>query len=312
MSEYGFYLERARTTQAMLATMESAARRRPSDLALRINVASARKIADRAEQELEAVVIGEQIDLCRYRLIAPENGLFSVRGVSHSLGAFQDVFTFVYDALTDAPKQIARLARARHDETSLEFGYTFEGSLGVVLMAPRHLSLFGAGKFDDSIDAINAIFDISDEDELRDVAKRIGRAAVQKVFEWSNINFGEGFSVDLKWLSPSTIQKGRYLEWKQFERIAGLIGRTSDSEVRTITSRGVLVGFSSVAKTFHFVEPEGEAYRGQLSETFPVTREWTINRSYTAEIELEQKTNLATGDDIIRYRLRHLREMPDA
>lgn len=312
MSDYGFYLERARRAHAMLSAMEVAASRRPTDAALRLNVSSAKRLADRAAQELEKVAVNEQLDVCRYRLVAADSGTFSVRGVSRSLGAFQEVFTFVYDALASSPKQIARLAQDRYDETALEFGYSFEGSLGVVLVAPGGRSLFGSSKFDDALDAINAIFDISDENELRDAAVRIGRASVQKVFEWSNVNFREGFAVDLKWLTPSAIHKGRYLEWKQFERLASLIGRTSDVDTKFIVARGVLVGFSSVSKTFHFVEPDGEAYRGQLSEGFPSTREWTINRSYVADLGVEKTIRLATGDEITRYRLRDLRELPPA
>lgn len=57
MSDYGFYLERARKAHAMLSAMEAAASRRPADAALRLNVSSAKKLANRAAQELEKVAI---------------------------------------------------------------------------------------------------------------------------------------------------------------------------------------------------------------------------------------------------------------
>jgi hypothetical protein len=306
MSEYGFYLERARKASAMLTSMESAAVRRPHDAGLRLNVTSAQRLLARVENDLGAVAARDKVDLCRYRLVVSENSLFTVRGVSNSLRAFQEVFSFVYDALADGPKQTARLSRARHEETALEFGYSFEGSLGIVLIAPGQVSLFGEGKFDGTLDAINGVFDTSSEDALRDKVRALGRASIQKIYEWSNINFGEGFAVDLKWLTPSTIHKGRYLEWKEFERIASLIGRTSDSTIDTITAPGVLVGLSSVSKTFHFVIPDGETYRGQLAEGFPVSREWTINHPYIAEIGSDKITRLSTGEEITRHHLRSL------
>jgi hypothetical protein len=309
MSEYGFYLERARKASAMLASMEIAASRRPGDLALRLNVMSAQRLLARTERELVTVALREQIDLCRYRLIATGNGKFSVRGVSRSLGAFQEVFSFVYDAIADSPKQIARLPRARHDETSLEFGYTFDGSLGVVMIATRSLSLFGSSEFGAALDEINGVFDTTIEEDLREKVKKLGRASIQKIYEWSNINFAERFGVDLRWLTPSTIHKGRYLEWKEFERITSLIGRTSDTETKTISAVGTLVGFSSAFGTFHFVEPEGESFRGQVVQTFPTTREWTVNRTYIAKIEIRKITRLATGEEVVRNYLRDLEEV---
>jgi hypothetical protein len=308
MSDYGFYLERARKAHAALAALEVAAARRPTDRGMRLNVASAMKLAERADKELEDVAVSEQIDVCRYRLDVLENGDYLVRGVSRSLNAFQDVFTFVYDALVDSPKNIARLSRDRYDETAFGFGYTFAGSLGVLLIAPGSLSLFGEGRFDKTLDEINAVFDVTHESGLREAAKRIGKAGIQKVYEWSSVNFSERFSVDLKWLTPSTLHKGRYLSWREFERMTSLIGRTSDRETTSFSTTGVLVGFSSVGKTFHFVEPDGEAYRGQLSEAFPYSQEWTVNRSYFAEIEFEKVTRLATGEDVKRYRLHSLKE----
>ena len=308
MSVYGSYLERARAASSMLSSMEMAAGRRPADLGLRLNVLSARKIAERAERELEQISAREHIDICRYRMVVSGRDSFSVKGVSRSLDTFQEMFTFVYDAIEDAPKNIARLPRDRRSETALEFGYTFAGSLGVVLVAPGQLSLFGGGKFDDALDAINAMFDISAEDGMRDAARRLGKAAIQKVFEWSNANFGEGFDVDLKWLTPSSLQKGRYVPWIEFERVVGLIGRTSDKITTDFSTHGTLVGFSSVARTFHFVVPDGDSFKGQLAEAFPADQEWTINHPYAADLSSERTTTLATGDDVNRYRLHGLRD----
>jgi hypothetical protein len=290
----------------MLSAIEAVAARNPADLGMRLNVASAQKLAASADRDLNEIAAKEQIDLCRYRLFASHSGIFSVRGVSRSLDTFQEVFSVVFDATADTPKQKARLSKDRYQETALEFGYSFAGSLGVVLIAPGQLSLFGEGKFDRTLDTINSVFDIRDDDELRDTTRRIGKAGMQKIYEWSYANYIAGFSVDLKWLTPSTLQKGRYVEWTQFERVTSLIGRTSEQEATEQSVFGVLVGFDSVSKTFHLVEPNGDSFNGLLAESFPVSRKWTINQPYQADITVEKTTRLATGEEIRRFRLQRL------
>ena len=51
MSAYGSYLERARRAAAMVSGMEAAIARNPVDRSLRLNLASAQMLADRAEEE---------------------------------------------------------------------------------------------------------------------------------------------------------------------------------------------------------------------------------------------------------------------
>ena len=87
------------------------------------------------------------------------------------------MFSQIYDAMTRGPRDRAGVPPERRQETALEFGYSFSGSLGVVLVMPGQLSLF-EGKFDRTLDAINQMFEIQDDDHLRDAARNIGRAAI--------------------------------------------------------------------------------------------------------------------------------------
>ena len=306
MSAYGSYLERARRAAAMVSGMEAAIARNPVDRSLRLNLASAQMLADRAEEEFLEVARSEHVDVCRYKLVATGDDEFGLRGVSRSLDAFQEMFAHVYDAHAHGPRQRAGIPPERRQEAALEFGYSFAGSLGVVLLAPGQLNLFDS-KFDIVIQIINQIFDVRDDDELRDAAQRIGKAAVQKVYEWSQINFGSGFEVDLQWLNPASIHRGRYIPRSNFERVSSIIGQTSDKEVIPISTTGLLVGFNSVMKTFHLVEPDGDSFKGHLEDAFPLTREWTVNQMYDAVIIAEATTRYATGEEVKHYRLRELK-----
>jgi hypothetical protein len=188
----------------------------------------------------------------------------------------------------------------------LHFGYSYAGSLGVVLLAPSSRDLF-ATKFDDVVKTINDVFDIRDNFALRDAAKKIGPAAVRKLFEWSEANYIEGYDLDLRWTKSDSIEAGRYLESEQFGRLANLISLTSDVEEKSIKIRGILVGFDSVFKTFHLVVPEGESFKGQIDKDFPTYQDWTVNRRYEAVIHSEVTTRFSTGEETTKHRLAFLK-----
>ena len=80
-------------------------------------------------------------------------------------------------------------------------------------------------------------------------------------------------------------------------------------EERSVTTEGTLVGFDSVYKTFHFVVPDGESYKGQLAQGFPMHRDWTVNRRYGATIQSEVTTKFSTGEETSRFRLASLEQV---
>lgn len=300
MSDYGFFLDRARQAAGLVSRLEASLAGSPGDLGLRLTLASAVKMAERTERELYERAAAEQVDLCRYRLVRHSGAGFGVHSVSKSLELFQDAVSFVYHAVMGQPR--LKLGAMMRRETELLFGYSFAGSLGVVLLAPSERGLFYS-KFDDVVRTINQVFEIQDNSELRDAARTIGPAAIQKLYNWSAVNFESGYDLDLRWTNSNSLEFGSYVEAKQFGKLADLISLTSDVETATIRTRGVLVGFDSVIKTFHLVETDGESYKGQLQDGFPENRDWTVNQRYEATISSEVATRFSTGEETRKFRL---------
>lgn len=306
MSDYAFFLNRAREAAGMVSQLEAAFTRDPNDGGLQLSLRTAVRLAERAEKELWGVAATEHVDLVRYRLIRHISDTFAVHGVSRSLELFQESVSYIYEAVTGQPRIRAGLTRAAKKDSELLFGYSYAGSLGVVLLAPSSRGLF-VTKFDDVVQTINEVFDIRDNHELRDAARKIGPAAVRKLFEWSEANYAEGYDLDLRWTKSNSVETGRYLESRQFGRLADLISLTSDVEEKSVTTHGLLVGFDSVFKTFHFVEPDGESYKGQIAKDFPTHQDWTVNRRYEAVIQSEVTTRFATGEETTKHLLASLK-----
>ena len=269
-------------------------------------------MARRAEQELYDVASAEQVDICRYRLVSHRLGGYGLTSLSRSLEMFQEAVSYVYAAVggSGAVKPKGRLAREDRKESELMFGYSYAGSLGVVLLAPSERSLF-AMRFDDVVTTIGEVFDIQTSNELREAARMIGAPAISKLFGWARANHEAGYDLDLHWTKSNQVEAGRHLEVRDFGRLVELISATSDLEELLIRVYGTLVGFNSVYATFHIVEPDGESYKGRLADDFPTHQDWTVNKRYAATIKSEVTTRFSTDEQTSRFTLLSLEPEPE-
>ena len=305
MSDYVFYLDSAREAAALVSRLEEVFSRNPSDRAMRLTLRSAQRMAERTERELYEVARHDQVDVIRYRLVKPREQRFALEGVSKSLELFQEAVSYIYQAISGHPRMRASMSKADKRDSELLFGYSYAGSLGIVLLVPGQQDLF-RNKLDDVVQTIQGVFDIVSNDELRDTAKKIGRAAVRKIYEWSEANYEAGYDLDLRWTSANALETGRYLETRQFGSLANMISITSEVEKTTLRRSGTLVGFDAVLRRFHLVEPDGDSFKGALADGFPTHRDWTINHRYDAVMVSETTTKFATGEESTQLRLSSL------
>ncbi len=305
MSDIGFYVSRARQAYSRVSAISEELAKNPSDMALRASLASAERLAARADIDALDMSREKHIDVVRYRLIERTRHDFRVNDVTQSLLAFQDLLSHTYLALTAGPRTRAGLTVDARDKTTLNFGWTFPGSLGVVLLAPSEHRLF-EGRFDDTVAAMRDLVNSRDRDEVKDAGKVLGPAVVYKAFDWAKANTKGDFDLDLQWRLSEDRMVGGVIEKRTFEHFVDAVVTTNDVDTAPISTRGVLVGINSRTKSFHFVEPEGESYRGKLDDAFPSQHEWAINHAYDAEIVAQTTLEYATNEERTIYRLKNL------
>lgn len=306
MSDVAFYVNRARQVYSRIAALSEELARNPSDAALRASLASAEKFAARVETDALDAAREKHIDVVRYRLVERTRTTFRVNDVTQSLASFQDVLSHTFYALQSGPRQRAGLTVEMKEKTTLNFGWTFPGSLGVVLLAPSEHTLF-EGRFDDTVGALRDLINAADQDEIKDAGKALGPAVVQKAYDWAKANTRGDFDLDLQWRLSEDRIVGGLIEKPTFERFADAALVTQDVDVTPISTRGVLVGINSTTKTFHFVEPDGESYKGKLDDAFPSGHEWAINHTYEAELVARKVLAYATNEERTTYRLKILK-----
>lgn len=304
MSGLDSLLDRLRRAYASIAEIEQAALRVPGDQFLLANLASLKSDAEDLEAQWRQMAIREQKEVCRYRLIPTGTMQYAVPYVTRSLLDFQELFSQIYDSLVHGPKRRMRFSDDIAIETRFEFGFSYPGSLGIVLMVQGEPGFF-EDKYDQSIDALMQIAGVENEDSVRDMSSALGGAVVKRAFDWSRINLSAGYTVDIGWTTAKGHSRGGTIDVSTFGRVVEIISRTSDVEKETIRMPGVLMGIDAKAKRFRFVSYDGNGppYSGFLSESFPLRHPWSINTSYTAQITVESLTEYATQITKETYRL---------
>lgn len=294
MSDFASVLEKNRALASRLVLLERELAQNPGDYALEKDLRAITRLSQRYEQEFLDFAGADQIDVCKYR-INPAGKSYLIKNVTESLSRFQDVITSIYDSKISGPKSRARYGREVHANSALRFGYTFSGSLGIVLTLPSSRDLF-SGQFDDVVDAFQQILNVKDEYEVRDISRHLGMAVLGQVYRWASNNSSSEYSLDIRWTRSDGVQRGEYIENDRLKKITDIIGITKDSEDTHLQKSGILVGINvkTHAGSFHIVVPDAESYTGRLADGFDRTQHWEVNTRYTANIIEHRVTHFAT------------------
>lgn len=266
----------------------------PASKALRINLAAKQKLANQMRDRLLQAAQERSVEICNYRLIQVKDRRYGLSYVSDSMLNYQYLFTQVHDAKKNGPKAKATFGNDMLEESMLEIGYTYSGSLGVVLMVPSDPDLFDRTNLDSSIDTFFQVIEIERTPDLRQVAKDLGNAVIKRVHDWSAANVKGGFDADVRWSRSDGRQLGQLVQHGRMEKLVNLIEATSASENDVIEVIGTLVGIDVKAGTFHLVVPNGDDYRGSLSRDFDRNVEIRVNKTYFARISETRTTIYAT------------------
>lgn len=281
MSDIAFAVERVREAFAMISQLEAALARDPFDKGLQMNLAATRKMALRSEEELLSFSGRQKIEVCKYRLVPETAEGFAVSAVSQSMGGYQSLFSQIYDAKKNGGKANAVIGREALSESELEFGYSYSGSLGMVLLTKGTGSqdMFG-GTFNASIDALFEVLSIEKQSDVRRIAAELGLAVVKRLHAWSNANRKAGFAADVRWTRADGRQQGQVVDSDAMTAMVELIDATSDEVIEKKNVVGQLVGVDLKARTFHVIGPGGISYRGALAADFPAEESIVVGRPY--------------------------------
>src|SRR6516165_2221990 len=136
MSEIASAVERTRKAFASVSRLEEALARAPSDRSLQLNLSAMRKLALQSQEQLFEFSKRVHVEVCNYRLVPEATDGYALAYVSASMLEYQNLFSQIYDAKRNGAKTRAVIGKDALQESALEFGYSYAGSLGMVLLRP--------------------------------------------------------------------------------------------------------------------------------------------------------------------------------
>jgi len=299
--------DKLRDTHAAVARLESELAADGNDPGLGLMLESLIQRQKSLETAFLEAAYRDQIEVCSYRLIKEQDENFPVAALGDTLKGFQTWLTTIFDAIRTGPKDKARPSADIVQQTALDFGYAFAGSLGLVFTIPNERLLIGESDLDLAVDAMFRMLHSQKQEELAEFAHAYGVSAIRRMYDWAYTHARYAISADIKWKRKEQIRKEVLLQAPEAAYLCRLIESTNEIEGEEITVMGQLVGGDTVTNTFHLKFPNSPDIKGQMSKTFSYSGELILDRNYKATL-LETKTiHYSTDSEKIDHILLTLR-----
>jgi hypothetical protein len=303
MSELLEVLGHLQDTDAAIARLERVAVEQPDVLSLTSALRSLKKRQENLEAQFAHLASNQFLDICRYRLFDDSEGRPTLRAFTSTLGDFQSLFTMVYDALKNGPKKQSQVSAEIAAKTTFGFGYTFAGSLGVVLTLPNQRLLLADSDIDEAIHIVFKMARAKTTEEVAYFAHTLGVAPVRKIYQWALDHVQAGLGVDIQWKREEAVRAELFIQPPELEVLERTIAATSDITEETFFVRGRLLGADVKSRTFHLEFEDGSDIRGKMSEEVASQEEIALKHHYAAKIHKRVKIHYAMEKEDVSYTL---------
>lgn len=310
MSHLTDIAEKLQDTEATLRGLEAKVREFPDSPSLLVSIASIRKHRNRLEEEFARASGGVWQDVCNYRLFKTDGEQPLALAIGKSLVNFQEWVSVTHDALKSGPKRTARISAEAATTTAFGFGYSYAGSVGLVLTLPNERVLADESDLDRTIRTVLEMAKATSSDQIAAYARDLGPAVITKLYRWVKDHVQAGLGADIDWRKDSEVKASLFVEPATLDNLKRAIEETSDETRERFTVVGDLVGTDVPGHWFHMQFEHGEDIEGHMAENIGLDSTVTLPRRYRATIERATRLNYATEKEDISYFLVSLEEVP--
>ena len=255
-----------RDTNAQISRMEREISANPHEKGLLINLSALQKRLKNLEAQFAELSNRDFLDVCDYRLIPSFGESYPISAVGSVLVAFQSMVSVILESIKHGPKLRARISPDVASMSSLDFAYTFQGSLGFTLTVPNERLLAVSSELDMAIESAFQLALAQETSDIAALARKIGVASVRTAYIWAQAHAKHQMSAEIDWKRGKIVRNHTFLETTQLEKVTRLIEQTSEVTEEPMTLRGTLVAINTSARTFQFVPIDGDEIRGSISE----------------------------------------------
>ena len=302
--------EQLQETRAMLARVERAVVERPDKLSLRSLAKSLTAQQRNLEADFATEVDRLGMDVCSYRIFS-DSGYLPLHPLAQGLIDFQLLVTVVYDAQkTSVPKERAKVSPDIRAETSFDFGYTFPGSLGIVLTIHNERRLILDSHLDEAINQIFSLAKVRSTSDIREFAKRLGLASIRAMYKWASGHARAGLGVGIEWRRESTVRASLLAQQPELENLYQMIEETSDESETEISVEGELESVNVKARSFALRDNSGGIIRGSYKDAISGSHRAELpERRYRATLTKVERVQYSTDEEEAEYHLERLEEL---
>jgi len=299
-------IQKISATQEAIRKTQELLRKFPEDYTIMANLESLAKRATALEDSFLHNAHQEHMDVCTYRMIANDNANYPILSLGSALGDLQRWFSTVYDALKNGPKQRARLAPEVLQHTTLNFAFTFSGSVGVAMTIPSERLLFD-NDLQRTMHKTVEMLKAESSDQIHYFAKELGAASIRSLYNWVIDHNKAGVGAEIRWLRDVEVIDDINIDAVHLSNLSKAIEETSDTKEEVLELAGDLVGADIQRHTFHMAFEEAEEVRGTMSENIGLEYTVELPKRYIATIRKRSFVNYATEEENIRHHLINLK-----
>lgn len=284
-------------TSEAIAKSEQALASQPASGPAKAMLRSFEKRRQALEERFFAAASLVGTDLCSYRFFS-DGARPSLSPICGALIDFQALYSLAYDAIKTGPKRRSRkVPQDVVDETSFSLGYTFSGSVGVVLTFDnRRLELFGTA-LDESMQAVASLASAKTSADILQCGRLLGVPAVRAAHKWASTHVASSLGAEIGWRKGKDVLLNLFLEPGDFSDLVATINNTTETIEEDIEVEGRLVGADVQRRTFHLILPTGEELRGNFSSSISPTQTFEVGRTYNTTLKRKVKVYYATEEE---------------
>ena len=299
--------DKLQDTHSAWVQLERAAASDPDDIGLRLMSESLVNRQRDLEEAFAEAAHEEFLDLCVYRLIVDSRDSFSLSAFTGALGSFQSLVTTVYDSLKTGPKVRASFSPEIVQESTLSVGYTYPGSLGLVLTMPNERLMFVESRLDQAVGIVFAMAKASSAADVAAYAQQAGVASVRKLYAWSQSHSEHAMSADIRWRRRGEDRASLLVQHQELKQLERTIEEAVEEKHEPVVVTGELTGLDVSVDRFRLKFPDADEIFGRLADSFDRTPRYTIHGMFEARMTKHSKVYYSTEREEETWELSELR-----
>lgn len=269
---------------------------------------SAYKSLEERRNSLEKLYLEEAkragYEVCNYRII-PSTQSVTLPGLGELLNLFQNLYSSIYDAILKGSRDRSRFSKETLSNSIFSFGFSYSGSLGLILTLPKESVLFGEAPSIAAFEKFHELINVNSTTAITEFGKNYGPSVLRSLYKWTKHHLEYRYNIDVSFLPPDSEEISFQMQKSSFERIFSLLNSTAEKTFTPINFEGQLVGIDTDNRTFH-IKNSDEDIKGFLAGDFSLNAPIEVLRFYKAKLLRESELKYSSDYEDHKYYLESL------